>query len=239
MAPLMSETLDAFMELYSGLPREGPGTVDSLLNVLEIADVPPLGRILDVACGSGADCETFQRALPAVELIGIDKQAAFIEAAEARGLNADFRVGDMLWPEGAFDLIWCAGAVYFFGAETVLEAWRSHLRPGGKVAFSEVVWLGQPSAAAKAFWAEAYPQMDSQNGLAARIEKSGFRVLSAEPLGRAGWDEYYGALRANAARLKGQSAEMDAVCAETEVEIATYDGHFGEFDYVMYLVEPI
>ncbi len=235
----MSDEFAAFMELYSGLPREGPGTVDSLLNVLEIADVPPLGRILDVACGSGADCETFQRALPAVELIGIDKQADFIEAAKARGLNAEFRVGDMLWPDGEFDLIWCAGAAYFFGAETVLEAWRSHLRPGGKVAFSEVVWLGQPSAEAKVFWAEAYPQMDSQNGLAARIEKAGFRVLSAEPLGRAGWDDYYNALRANAACLKGQSEVMDAVCAETEAEIGIYDAHFGEYDYAVYLVEPI
>jgi len=235
----MSEEFDAFMELYSGLPREGPGTVNSLLNVLEITDVPPLGRVLDVACGSGADCETFQRALPGVELIGIDKQEAFIEAAKARGLNAEFRVGEMLWPPGEFDLIWCAGAVYFFGAETVLEAWRSHLRPGGKVAFSELVWQGQPSAEAKAFWTDAYPQIDSQNGLAARIEKSGFRVLSAEPLGRAGWEDYYDALRANVARLKGKSAVMDEVCAETEAEIAIFDAHFSEFDYVLYLVEPI
>lgn len=235
----MSDEFAAFMELYSGLPREGPGTVDSLLKVLEIADVPPLGRVLDAACGSGADCVTLSRALPNVELIGIDKQEAFIEAAKSRGLNADFREGDMLWPEGAYDLIWCAGAAYFFGAETVLEAWRSHLRPGGKVAFSEVVWMGQPSPEAKAFWQEAYPQMDSQNGLAARIEASGFKVLSAEPLGRAGWDDYYNALRANIARLKGQSEVMDAVCAETEAEIGIFDRHFGEFDYVLYLVEPV
>ncbi|HIP24049.1 MAG TPA: class I SAM-dependent methyltransferase [Rhodobacteraceae bacterium] len=234
----MSEEFDAFMQLYSGLPREGPGTIDSLLNVLEIADIPPLGRVLDAACGSGADSQTLRRALPNVELIGIDKQEAFINAAKARGINADFLVGDMLWPEGGFDLIWCAGAVYFFGVEVALDAWRSHLRPSGKIAFSEVVWLGPASAEAKDYWAEAYPQMDSRNGLAARIEKSGFRVLSAEPLGRAGWDEYYNALRSNAARLKGQSEVIDAVCAETEAEIGIYGAHFGEYDYVVYLVEP-
>ncbi len=235
----MSESFDAFIELYSGLPREGPGTVDSLLNVLEIADVPPLGRVLDAACGSGADSKTILRALPHLELIGVDSQPAFIKAATARGLNADFRVGDMLWPEGDFDLIWCAGAVYFAGMETALEAWRNRLRPGGKVAFSEVVWLGPPSPGARDFWAEAYPQMDSKNGLATRIEASGYSVLSAGPLGRAGWEDYYSALRKNIARLKGQSAVMDEVIAETEAEIAVYDAHFGEYDYVVYLVEPV
>ncbi len=235
----MSEAFDAFMALYAGLPREGPGTVDSLLNVLEIANTPPLGRVLDAACGSGADSKTLRRALPNVELIGLDKQEAFIKAAKARGIAADFQVGDMLWPEGDFDLIWCAGAVYFFGVETVLDAWRSHLRPQGKIAFSEVVWLGQPSPAAKEFWAEAYPQMSSQNGLAARIEASGYKVLSAKPLDRAGWEDYYAALRKNITRLKGQSATMDEVIAETEAEIAVFDSDFGSYDYVVYLTEPL
>ncbi len=234
----MPEAFAAFMELYSGLPREGPGTVDSLLNVLEIADVPPLGRVLDAACGSGADSHTLRRALPNVELVGLDKQEAFIKAAKARGIAADFQIGDMLWVEGMYDLIWCAGAVYFVGVETALEAWRSHLPPGGKIAFSELVWMGVPSAGAKAFWAEAYPQMSSKNGLAARIEQSGYRVLSAEPLGPAGWEGYYAALRANCARLKGASTVMDAVIAETEAEIAVYNTHFGCYDFVVYLAEP-
>ncbi len=234
----MSEEFEAFMELYAGLPREGPGSVNSLLNVLEIADTPPLGRVLDAACGSGADSETILRALPGVELVGVDTQEAFINAARARGLQADFRVGDMLWVDGGFDLIWCAGAVYFIGVETALEAWRGHLRPGGKIAFSEVVWLGRPSAKAKAFWGKAYPQMDSLNGLAGRIEASGFRVLSTEPLGRTGWEGYYAALRANMKMLKGQSPVMDNVIKETAAEIAIYDAHFGEYDYVVYLMEP-
>ncbi len=234
----MSEAFDAFMELYSGLPREGPGSVNSLLNVLEIADPPPLGRVLDAACGSGADSETLLRALPGLEIVGIDKQEAFISAAKARGLKADFRVGDMLWPEGGFDLIWCAGAVYFFGLETVLEAWRGHLFPHGKVAFSEVVWRGQPSAEARDFWAEAYPAMDTESGLHTRIEAAGFKVISAEPLGQAGWNGYYDGLRKNITRLKGKSAVMDRVIAETQAEIAIYEVHFGEYDYVVYLAEP-
>ncbi|MCF6272012.1 MAG: methyltransferase domain-containing protein [Rhodobacteraceae bacterium] len=234
----MSDELAAFMELYSDLPREGPGTVHSLLSVLEIADTPPLGRVLDAACGSGADSETIIRALPGMEIIGIDKQAAFITAAKTRALKVEFQVGDMLWPEGRFDLIWCAGAVYFTGMETALEAWRSHLTPGGKIAFSEVVWRGKPSPEAQAFWQDAYPQMDTQNGLEARIEAAGFRVLSAESLGRDGWQPYYNALRANVEKLRNKSRIMDEMIAEIEAEIAIYDKYFGEYDYVVYLAEP-
>jgi len=235
----MSDAFNAFMALYSGLPREGPGTVDSLLNALEIADVPPLGRVLDAACGSGADTKTLTRALPNAEIIGVDKQEAFITAAKARGLNADFQTGDMLWIEADFDLIWCAGAVYFFGVETVLEAWRSRLRPSGKVAFSEVVWRGQPTPKAKAFWLDAYPQITSQSALTARIEACGFKVLSAEPLGRAGWEGYYAALRKNITRLQGQSPVMDEVIAETQAEIDLFNSDFGCYDYVVYLAEPL
>ncbi len=235
----MSEAFTAFMELYAGLSREGPGTVDSLLNVLEIADVPPLGRVLDAACGSGADTVTLSRALPNAEIIGVDKQEAFIKAAKARGLNADFQTGDMLWVDGDFDLIWCAGAVYFFGIETVLEAWRSHLRPSGKVAFSEVVWRGRPTPKAETFWLDAYPQITTQSALTARIEACGFKVLSAEPLGRAGWEGYYAALQKNITRLQGQSPVMDEVIAETQAEIDLFSSDFGSYDYVVYLAEPL
>jgi len=236
----MSEEFDAFIELYSGLPREGPGSVDSLLRVLEIADTPPFGRILDAACGSGADTETLLRVLPGAEVVAVDQQEAFIEAAKARGLKAEISVGDMLWPQGAFDLIWCAGAVYFTSLETALTAWRNHLRPGGKIAFSEIAWMREDiSPAAKDFWAGAYPYMSRPDDLERRIEASGFRVLSAEPLGRAGWEGYYNALRENIARLQGTSEVMDEVIKETADEIAVYDAHFGDFDYVVFLVEPL
>ena len=42
---------------------------------------------------------------------------------------------------GPFDLIWCAGAVYFEGITECLQAWAPALKPGGAVAFSEVCWF--------------------------------------------------------------------------------------------------
>ncbi len=234
----MVEGYDAFIRLYSGLTREGPGTTDSLLRVVEMADPPAMGRVLDAGCGSGADSEILSRALPGVEIVGLDKQPAFIKAAQARGLRVDFQVGDMLRPSGMFDLIWCAGAAYFPGVEAALAAWRWHLNPGAKIAFSEVVWLTDtPRPAARDFWDEAYPEMSTLNQMLATLEDQGFRTIAADPLGLDGWAGYYAGLRANIEALQGQGAVMDAVIAETQAEIDVFDTCFPDYDYVVFLVE--
>jgi len=235
----MTEEFDAFMELFKDLPREGPGNVDSLLSVLDMAATPPDARIFDAACGSGADSELFARALPNAEILAVDKQAQFIEAAQARGIRASFKVGDMLEPDGKFDLIWSAGAVYFCGVEKALETWRKHLKPGGKIAFSEVVWLtDEPSTQAKEYWEEAYPHMVGIHQMIGRIEALGFRVISATPLGRPSWEAFYDPIKKRAEQLRGQGPVMDAVLAENDAEVAMFEACFGEYDYVVYLVEP-
>jgi len=235
----MGEEFDAFMDLFSDLPREGPGSVDSLMRVLDMAKTPTDARIFDAACGSGADSAILSRALPDAEIFAVDKQPQFIEAAKARGIRADFKTEDMLKPDGKFDLIWCAGAVYFCGVEKALEVWRTHLKPGGKIAFSELVWLtSDPSIEAKEYWADAYPEMTGINQMIARIEANGFQVISADPLGRASWEAFYRSLKDRSVALQGRGPIMDAVIAENEAEIATFERFFGEYDYAVFLVQP-
>ena len=44
-----------FFELFSGLPRQGPGTAASTRRALGLVpDVGPRTRVLDVGCGTGA-----------------------------------------------------------------------------------------------------------------------------------------------------------------------------------------
>ncbi|MEE9453992.1 MAG: class I SAM-dependent methyltransferase [Paracoccaceae bacterium] len=229
-----------FWTLYSGLTREGPGDKASLARALQ--GLAKEARIFDAACGSGADSAMMLDMLPEVEIIGVDKHPEFIAAAKARGLRADFHVSDMLAPDGKFDLIWCAGAVYFVGIEAALKAWGPHLEPGGRIAFSEVVWLTDtPSNAAKTFWQEAYPQIGTIASMRQRIEGCGFNVTSATPLGRAGWQHYYASLAARISELRKSpvSDNMAAVLVETEAEIALFEAHFGEYDYAVFLVQPL
>lgn len=235
----MSEEFDCFIRLYSGLPREGPGDAESL--ALALQGLPAGARIFDAACGSGADTALMLDAMPQAEIFAVDKQQQFIDAAISRGLQADFQVGDMLKPSGKFDLIWSAGAVYFVGVEAALTAWRPHLKNGGRIGFSEAVWLTDtPHKAARNFWDDAFPAMGNIAEMTARIEAKGFRVILAKPLGRAAWLGYYASLAANIAeiRLNAPSKIMEKVMANTESEVALFEAHFGDYDYAVFIVEP-
>ena len=236
----MSEAFECFMRLYSGLSREGPGDVASMMPAL--TGLPQSARIFDAACGSGADTKNMLDVSSLARVVGVDKQQQFIDAAKARGLRADFYTGDMLEPDGLFDLVWCAGAVYFVGVETALNSWRPHLKPAGRIGFSEIVWLTDtPSAPAKKFWHDAFPAMGNITQMSERIEKLGFRVISAKPLGRSGWETYYAGLAANIAKIKSGhiTPVMAQTLAETETEIELFNAHPGQYDYAVFVAEPI
>ena len=66
------------------------------------------------------------------------------ETVAKRGLERRIRpvVGDMGrlgFPPGCFDLIWSEGALYQIDIENALGICRSLLRPGGRLAFTDVV----------------------------------------------------------------------------------------------------
>ena len=107
-------------------------------------------RVLDIASGPGAASLVLLDALPEAQVTATDRHAPFLEAAAARvaaaGHAARFRTvaADMaalpFAPE-SFDLLWCEGAAYIIGVPAALAAWRPLLAPGGRLAFSEAVWL--------------------------------------------------------------------------------------------------
>ena len=135
-----------FFELFTGLPRQGPGDDASTLKALALVpDVGPDTRVLDLGCGTGRQTRTLAGGSPA-RFVGIDNHLPYVEAAtqEARtcGLadRVEFRVGDMCqleMPDQAFDLIWCEGAIYVVGVETGLQQWRRLLIPAGHLVVSE------------------------------------------------------------------------------------------------------
>ena len=160
MAPERLTTL--FFELFSGLPRQGPGTTASTRRALGL--VPDVGvrtRVLDVGCGTGAQTLVLARDSPA-RIIAVDNHPPFIDALNRRahGLGitnrVEARVADMRrldFADGSFDLIWCEGAIYNMGVEAGLRDWRRLLRGDGHVALTEVCWRKPtPPAECAAFW---------------------------------------------------------------------------------------
>jgi SAM-dependent methyltransferase len=234
---------DAFFTLHADLPREGPGETADVAWAAEVAGLARGARLLDAACGPGGDIGALLRAAPEGHVTAIDLHAPFIDHAKSRW-GADRRVtlevGDMTDPEGPFDLIWCAGAVYFLGIEAALSAWRGRLAPGGAIAFSEPVYLVEtPSDGAVAFWAEEGLAIGTASTIAARVASAGYATLATRVLSDVAWEGYFRPLEDRIARLRSRAdARLAAALDAGLAEIAAWRAHRRETGYLLSVVRP-
>lgn len=105
-------------------------------------------RLLDVACGTGITAQALAKA--GFEVVGIDASAKQVQAAiERAGDSASltFRVGsaETLCDESiTFDGIFCECALSLVADKRlVTKNWMQALRPGGRLAISDMVVIGQ------------------------------------------------------------------------------------------------
>ncbi|MEM9426673.1 MAG: class I SAM-dependent methyltransferase [Pseudomonadota bacterium] len=236
---------EAFFTVHRDLPREGPGEAADVLWALDIAGTPARARILDAACGPGADTVTLAEARPEAEIVGIEKQAHFVEAAQRRlrafGPRVAVEQGSYLDLDGSFDLIWCAGAVYFHGIPAVLKKWGSHLAPGGAIAFSEPAWMiDPPSDAARAYWAREYPTQ-TRDAVEAEIHAAGWGVVGQRWIVDTPWAAYLGPMSARLDMLEesGPGPQLAEAIAEHRDEIVKWQAAREEIAYSLFVVRPI
>ncbi|KIN61297.1 Methyltransferase type 12 [Sulfitobacter noctilucae] len=240
---MSSDPMAAFFTLHSDLPREGPGEAADVAWAAKVANLSPTAQIADVACGPGGDIAALLQAAPKGHVSALDKTASFVTAAR-RDWREDDRVtllqADMARIMNSYDMIWCAGAVYFMGVEQALRAWRKSLKPGGVVAFSEVCWFTDaPSERPKALWEAQYPGMTDAAGIAAQITAAGYETVETRILSDAAWEAYFRPIDARIAALRpGADADLTAVLDEAEEEAACWRAHRDEFGYLLSVVRP-
>jgi SAM-dependent methyltransferase len=194
-----------FFEMFTGLPRQGPGDAASTRRALSLVpDVGPSTRVLNPGCGTGLEARLIAQQAP-VRILAIDNHPPYVEEfnREARALGIadriEARVGDMHrldFPSGSFDLLWCEGAIYVVGFETGLREWRQLLAPGGHVVLTEVCWRrADPPPECAAFWAQEYPAIDDVAARLRVIRECGYEPIAHLPLpASAWWDDYYSPL---------------------------------------------
>lgn len=236
------DPMAAFYTLHRDLPREGPGEAADVAWAAAHAGLKPNAIMADVACGPGGDVAALLEAAPKGHVTALDKTAHFVDAARARW-GDDGRVtvlkADMARVMNQYDLIWCAGAVYFLGVTEALKTWKRSLTKGGVIAFSEVCWFTDTRAPrAEALW-QQYPGMTDEAGVAARIEAAGYETIGTRRLSDAAWEDYYGPLDARIAALRdGADAGLLAVLDEAEEEAACWRAHRDQFGYLLSVVRP-
>ena len=228
----------AFFELHEGLDRQGPGLPEDVAWALDVAKVPDGARILDAGCGAGADLPALL-AHPGARVTAVDTHRPFIETVRERFPGIDARAESMAAPQGPFDFIWCAGALYFLGITEGLRVFAPKLAHRGAVAFSEPVWLTDtPSETAGAHWSE-YPAMTDMPGLEARVASAGFTTVAKRLLCPAAWAAYYEPMEARVAQLRpAAGAALSAVLDAADAEIAGWRAHGDSFTYALLVVRP-
>lgn len=234
---------EAFFTVHRDLPREGPGSKADVAWALYVAGTPEAARICDAGCGPGADTRTLAKDRPRATIDAVDQIAHFVAAAQAQTAayrdRVTVRQGDMASLTGPYDLIWCAGALYFLGITKGLKRWRDALAPGGHVAFSEPCLLANPSQAALDFWAQ-HPQVTNAQGIRERVEAAGYRVAGEHLMIGAPWDAYYRPMAARIAKLRpGATGALATALDEAEAEIARWQAAPGEIAYALMVVEPV
>ncbi|MEM8632759.1 MAG: class I SAM-dependent methyltransferase [Pseudomonadota bacterium] len=234
----------AFFTLHRSLPREGPGEAADVYWALSLAMPPAGAKVLDAACGPGADTLTLAEALPTAEIDGVEKTDHFVEEARSRTAAHGDRVrihhALMQDQRGPFDLIWCAGAVYFLGVREALELWRAELAEDGAVAFSEPIWLtGDRPPELQRFW-EVYAAMTDTEGVEAHIRSAGYRVVGKRVLSDRAWENYYTPMDARIAALREApvSPALADVLADGEEEAMMWRQHRRDFGYCLFVVRP-
>ncbi|PZX17549.1 methyltransferase family protein [Palleronia aestuarii] len=235
--------MNAFLELYSTLDRQGPGLPEDVAWALDEVDLSADARICDAGCGTGADTVTLARLRPQARIVGIEQAPAFVRAAKDRTRDmpkVEIREGDMATPNGPYDFIWCAGALYFLGVTEGLRGWRSALSEGGTIAFSEPCYLTDPpSDAARAFWSEEYPSITGIDGLKARVAAAGYETRAVRFVRGEAWEAYFRPLEARIAADRPEATgEMAEVLDAAEREIAAWRAGRDDIAYALLLVQP-
>ena len=246
----MTASLDKqiFWEIHRDLPREAPGSDASTLRALRMLPALPASpRILDIACGPGAQTVALARATQGT-ILAVDTHQPFLDDLVRRAAQAG--VTEQIQPRNAsmfdlefdqsFDLLWSEGAIYIIGFERGLREWRSLLKPGGFVAVTEISWLKpNPPKAAHRFWTEAYPAMATVDENLARLSAAGYRSLGHFTLPENDWwDNYYRPMSARIEMLRRKypdSPKAQSVLDAEYAEIELYRQYADWYGYVFYL----
>jgi len=236
-----------FFDVHHGLPREGPGNHACTARALALAGaLPERASILDVACGPGMQTMDLAALLPDARIVALDSHAPFLAEVQRRAVagGAAGRVttvlGDMAalpFPAASFDLVWCEGGAYILGLAKALEAWRPLLRPGGRLALTEAVWLrADAPEAVRRCWSADYPDMGDAESCRRIVRACGYALLGDFVLPEsAWWEHYYAPMQERLAQLAPRyagDAVAEAVLGACREEIETYREFSAYYGYL-------
>jgi SAM-dependent methyltransferase len=234
---------------YEDLPRQGPGCREATLKALGLlADLPNNPKVLDIGCGCGMQTQILAEELR-TKILAIDNHRPLLDrldrAAVGKGLDIDtmeMSMMDISFDKESFDLLWSEGSIFIIGLARGIKEFRTYLKPGGYLAFTELCWLADdPPAEAKAFFDRVYPDIKTTDQVSRLTVAAGCRVVGTFNLpDSAWWDDYYTPMFARIQDLKVKNfgiSEAEAVYAECQTEIEMFRRHSKSYGYTFFVLQ--
>ena len=135
---------DGVAKRYDLMTGLNPGYRRHLRLSAQRLEAPPVGRLLDLCCGTGLSTRALRSTYPAAELVALDASEGMLAQARAKTrLEASFVLGDATDPAaagvtGTFD-----GILMAYGIRNVPDRDRclanlfELIEPGGRICFHE------------------------------------------------------------------------------------------------------
>jgi DNA-binding transcriptional MerR regulator/SAM-dependent methyltransferase len=238
-----------FYELFEDLPRQGPGCREATLKALGLlADLPTNPKVLDIGCGCGMQTQILAQELR-TKILAIDNHRPLLDhldrVAAGKGLDIDtmeMSMMDISFDKESFDLLWSEGSIFIIGLARGIKEFRTYLKPGGYLAFTELCWLADdPPAEAKAFFDRVYPDIKTTDQVSRLAVAAGYRVVGTFNLpDSAWWDDYYTPMLARMQDLKVKNfgiPEAEAVYAECLAEAEMFRRHSKSYGYTFFVLQ--
>jgi SAM-dependent methyltransferase len=179
-----------------------PLSAEKAARLVELLDLPPGGRVLDIGCGKAALLLDILARYPDATGVGVDLNTAFLDEGEAnaqdRGLADRVTLIDEdatlhLANDDGFAAALCLGASHALGDYAGLLATAfAILDPGGLLLVGEGYWRQQPNRSYLAVLGADEEDMSDHAGNAERAIRAGFQVLYTTTANADEWDEYEG-----------------------------------------------
>jgi SAM-dependent methyltransferase len=242
---------EVFYEVFSNLPRQGPGDVCVSLNALKSIPFPNQEiRMADIGCGTGFQTLYLAQHIKG-SILAIDNYQPYLDElkqiAEAAGLGPvlSTQLGDMNaldLPLSHFDVIWCEGAIYQTGIKNGLLNWRKFIKPQGYIVFSDACWLKpNPPAELADFWNNEYPGMMDASQIRELIKESDYTLINEFLLPASAWvNNYYYPLSLNVARLRikyQHEPDKLEIIESVQHEIDIFNTYSHYYSYMFFVVK--
>lgn len=244
---------EVLYELFSGMPRQGPGSNEYTRRAYESLPNPPhQPRILDIGCGSGVQTLELAR-ISGGEVTALDNYQDFLDnlvkSARSAGLDKQIKTTnasmfELPFAKSSFDIIWSEAAIFIIGFEKGLYEWKHFLKLSGYLVVSEMAWItSERPNEISAYMEGEYPAIKSHQENLDIIRKSGYYDLGSFILPEHVWIEhFYIPYQSRLDLLKDKYAanhEVFGVLDACQKEIDMYMKYSRYYGYVFYMMQQV